>query len=1295
MRKKFYHYNKEEIRRNRSRKMRKNAARLVCITTLSATMLGSVPWTQNASAYTGTQSGVVSMSELSMEGAVTYDLSDTGLITTKKLVDYRGKKQEFHIIDINITKNGTYIIKGSNEVNGAYVDTHIAVAEGVEADIIFDGARIKNDDAYCSDINYCTGPTYSKLFPLLEINGTANIYTREDSRLEAEHERDYTATVSVSGLMRMRQLEESEKQGTLEIVSFLSAIGTNTSRTGKFYMEGGSLSLDGGIGQYGDALGEIAVTGGTLAIASNIAMCADRIRISGGRIQGKSVASNLTVFDGNKSTTITGGVIKYDGVKYGDDVISFGGANIFQGASPKIMGGTFDISGLPDGWRGRFTYSYDACGNKLFLRTLEDLPANAQITAVNGRTVTDTPTGTGSVRMMLPEGKNAIRVDDETYVYQYDGTKMVRSEEQSCQVSLHIKEGEEEVETKEIRVAQGTVITKLFRNDPQYEYTYRTKDGEVIEDDTEITGDMDIYLTRQPKKYALTINNGEREYVPYGTKLEEGYLYCDPDYPGKLYYPGDEVTYDMKIMRIPAVKENGQWWILIETEEDVSRVNTFITNCRDLNIRLETDLDMQDKNNWSLITGRYYKGILDGNGHMIKNLTKDISYGSYSITRELHGTVKNLQFQNITFQRNYNDADGTGVICGRNYGTIENCSFENVSIITMEMPEDVTSEDDSQTVLVDKGIIAGWNMGQIRHCYTSGSSITGDGKGYELARNIEGTIEDSYYLSKEETEDGGRTAEQFASGEICWELNGGVTDGTQRWYQNIDGDSSEDYVKDLFPVMAPDHDTVRVRYDGCTRKYTNHEPNVPVHDLVYSAEGNVLTAVCRENTEHAVTAVVTAGAKSIEYDGKSHAATVSCEYSDGWIGEKESYEIVYTRQGQETTDLTSPGTITASITAGGVTAKTEYIIKKTVTPSPVPTDAPSQIPTVSPAITLSPDQSGKPEASREPGTTSKPEESVTPVPGQSEKPETSREPGTTKKPEESVTPAPVQSEKPETSREPETTSKPEESVTPAPVQSEKPETSREPETTSKPEESVMPSPGQSEKPETSREPGTTKEPEESVTPVPGQSEKPEPTKKPEETVTPAPSPGETTEPTKKPEETVTPAPNPSETTEPTKEPDAAITPAPVTSSTPKLLEKKGVSYQVTKAGGKNPAVAYQKNSEKSKKNIKVPDTVTIGGVKYKVTSIAPKAFSNNKKLTRITIGKNVEEIGKKAFYNCRNLRNIRMESTRLTGAKVGNKAFAGINEKAVVTVPDKKRKAYEKWLQKKGLTATQKVVSDQ
>ena len=147
----------------------------------------------------------------------------------------------------------------------------------------------------------------------------------------------------------------------------------------------------------------------------------------------------------------------------------------------------------------------------------------------------------------------------------------------------------------------------------------------------------------------------------------------------------------MKIMRIPAVKEDSQWWLLIRTEEDASRVNTFITNCRDLNIRLETDLDLEDKNNWSLITGRYYKGILDGNGHMIKNLTKDISYGSYSITRELHGTVKNLQFQNITFQRNYNDADGTGVICGRNYGTIENCSFKILpsrgTIMMLTVPE--------------------------------------------------------------------------------------------------------------------------------------------------------------------------------------------------------------------------------------------------------------------------------------------------------------------------------------------------------------------------------------------------------------------------------------------------------------------------------------------------------------------------------------------------------------------------------------------------------------------------------
>ena len=89
------------------------------------------------------------------ENVITHDLSDPSLISHKKGEDYHGNAYDFHIIDINITQDGTYVIKGSNEINGAYVDTHISVAEGVTADIIFDGATIKNDDKYCPYVKMC------------------------------------------------------------------------------------------------------------------------------------------------------------------------------------------------------------------------------------------------------------------------------------------------------------------------------------------------------------------------------------------------------------------------------------------------------------------------------------------------------------------------------------------------------------------------------------------------------------------------------------------------------------------------------------------------------------------------------------------------------------------------------------------------------------------------------------------------------------------------------------------------------------------------------------------------------------------------------------------------------------------------------------------------------------------------------------------------------------------------------------------------------------------------------------
>lgn len=152
-------------------------------------------------------------------------------------------------------------------------------------------------------------------------------------------------------------------------------------------------------------------------------------------------------------------------------------------------------------------------------------------------------------------------------------------------------------------------------------------------------------------------------------------------------------------------------------------------------------------------------------------------------------------------------------------------------------------------------------------------------------------------------------------------------------------------------------------------------------------------------------------------------------------------------------------------------------------------------------------------------------------------------------------------------------------------------------------------------------------------------------------------------------------------------------------------------YKVTSTSKMTAQVTGLKN--KGLKKITVYNTVTLGGKKYKVTSIAPSAFKNNKKITGVTIQKNVEvignsafagcttlkkvtvkstklkNIGSRAFYNCKKLTNITIKSKVLK--KAGKSAFKGISKKAVIKVPASKLKAYTKLLAKKGQSSSVKI----
>lgn len=176
-------------------------------------------------------------------------------------------------------------------------------------------------------------------------------------------------------------------------------------------------------------------------------------------------------------------------------------------------------------------------------------------------------------------------------------------------------------------------------------------------------------------------------------------------------------------------------------------------------------------------------------------------------------------------------------------------------------------------------------------------------------------------------------------------------------------------------------------------------------------------------------------------------------------------------------------------------------------------------------------------------------------------------------------------------------------------------------------------------------------------------------------------------------------------------------------------------YKVTKLDSNSKTVEYVA-PKSTKTNVVIPDQIIIDGTAYKVTSIAAKAFENNIRITKVTIGRNVVTIGKSAFahsmyddidsdktsklktvnmganvttisnkafygcgkitkvtipakvnkignfafYGCEKLKNITIKTRKLTGERVGKGAFSFTSPKVTVKVPGNKLKSYTKIL---------------
>ena len=629
------------------------------------------------------------------------------------------------------------------------------------------------------------------------------------------------------------------------------------------------------------------------------------------------------------------------------------------------------------------------------------------------------------------------------------------------------------------------------------------------------------------------------------------------------------------------------------------------------------------------------------------------------------------------------------------------------------------------------GTVAGVNLGEIRNClavknefdtsiFKKFSTKPDESKIlFPIAGNY-GTITNCYYDATEnvETEDTelragiGRTAEIFKSGEICYLLNDKISDGTQVWYQKLSEETGDPY-----PTLVKEEgNTVYDGYVNCTKAYTNEKDSKETHIFTYTAKDDTLTATCKWAEDHQANAVLKVA--SAVYDKKEHSADVA--YEDAWTALGiEPVDIQYLRDGKPTTDITSAGTVTAVLAQGDARVEKEYTIAKAAQPDNVP-EASASVPFTQKKVTqdmlklengweISEDSIGMGIPEKESVTidvvyTGEDAQSYENIMAKvqvqraacghdlvkvdavaaTESKEGNKEyylckdcgklfgdaQGTKEITKESTVLPKVE--------KPQPTVKP--TVVPA---------------TSVPGTSIPASGEPSATPGTTAPasgaptttPGTTTPATGAPTPVPDMPT-PAPGIPTPVPGTPTPAPGA---PTPVPE-TPTPAPG-APTPIPTAAPQETAQSSAKQSSVPKkekkdskLTDETGATYKVTGTTDKKPTVTYISTKKTGKASITIPSSIEVNGVKYQVTSIADNAFRKNKKLKKITIGKEIVSIGKRAFEGCKNLKEIVIETEKLKAKTIGKKAFAKTSSEAVVNVPKKKAKEYKKLLRKRGLS---------
>ena len=206
-----------------------------------------------------------------------------------------------------------------------------------------------------------------------------------------------------------------------------------------------------------------------------------------------------------------------------------------------------------------------------------------------------------------------------------------------------------------------------------------------------------------------------------------------------IWQAGGEYTYTISLAAAKdlgyTIESNGSY--TVTSADGLMNIAELVNGGKtDINITLDTDIDLTGKDWMPIGTSNPYTGTFDGGGHTIKGLTvttNDEYAGLFGWLGDA-GTVKNVVMEGVQITKNHSPGFAGGV-AGFSWGTIENCSVSGSisgtvsvgGVVGVQRDHPITGCSSSATV---KGTVyVGGVTGQtnssatLTACYATGNVI--------------------------------------------------------------------------------------------------------------------------------------------------------------------------------------------------------------------------------------------------------------------------------------------------------------------------------------------------------------------------------------------------------------------------------------------------------------------------------------------------------------------------------------------------------------------------------------------